>query len=552
MDNATNRSLGRVGMPLGSCVHSSSSSSGGARGSSASGYMGGSSSSSRSTASTSSASSAQRCYVDNASNQSLGRVGKAVGTHVVHKDGSTTVSGSVGTSYGATSSSTKTHVDNKMNRKLGRVGKPHGTHVVHKDGTTTVSGSVDTSYDATSSSPKTHVDNKMNRKLGRVGKPHGTHVVHKDGSVSVSSPKESTTSSKGFYVDNEVNRKLGRVGMPKGTHVVHKDGGVTITHDIPSSSVSAAQRFYVDNPFNRRLVRVGKPIHNCRIGKKTSIESSLVQKLLCEQSFEDIVQILRELDFADQDYPAVRKAQVELQRTEVEESWKKSGIDPSTDYSKADEMTKEIIPLAEISVQEKIGEGGFGKVYAALWKDTPIAFKKLAYQQIRKKKREQFVKEIRIFSKLSHDNIVKMFGVVVDAENIGIIMEYLPKTLYHAIFIEEVLFGREEKKRIIGEIIAALCYLHTPEDTLSYSKPKIAHCDVKGQNILLDFNNVAKLCDFGLSAMKNNMQSSSSRSLAVPGQGHPSLCSTRGPSWRSPHYVRPHDVRYLFSLSGCI
>ena len=140
-------------------------------------------------------------------------------------------------------------------------------------------------------------------------------------------------------------------------------------------------------------------------------------------------------------------------------------------------------------------------------------------QTDKQEEEEQLVKEIRIFSKLSHDNIVKMFGVVVDAENIGIIMEYLPKTLYHAIFIEEVSFGREEKKRIIGEIIAALCYLHTPEDTLSYSKPKIAHCDVKSQNILLDVNNVAKLCDFGLSAMKNTMQSSSSRSLAVPGQG---------------------------------
>ena len=232
------------------------------------------------------------------------------------------------------------------------------------------------------------------------------------------------------------------------------------------------------------------------------------------------------------------KAQDELQRTEVEESWKKSGIDPSTDYSKADEMTKEIIPLAEISVLKKIGEGGFGKVYAAMWKDTPIAFKKLAYQQIRKKKREQFVKEIRIFSKLSHDNIVKMFDVVVDAENIGIIMEYLPKTLYHAIFIEEVSFGREEKKRIIGEIIAALCYLHTPEDTLSYSKPKIAHCDIKSQNILLDVNNVAKLCDFGLSAMKNNMQSSSSCSLAVPGQG-------------TPRYAAPEVLRgEVLTMSG--
>ena len=511
--------------------------------------------------------------MDNASNRSLGRVGKPVGSHVVHRDGSTTMS-SGGASYMSQSSQSRMYVDNSMNRSLGRVGKPVGSHVVHRDGSTTMS-SGGASLSTASRSSRTYVDNSMNRSLGRVGKPVGSHVVHKDGTTTVSGAirasqlQTSTTSSTKTYVDNEMNRMLGRVGKPLGSHVVHKDGSLSVSsselplgvaskknssepgrkpettravpkcrslHDEPH--FAPVQRRYVDNAYNRRLGRVGKPIHLRQIGRKASVDSPLEQKLLCERNLQDIVEILRNLNFTDRNYPAVVKAQDELQRTEVEESWKKSGIIPSTDYSKAVEMTKEIIPLAEISVVKKIGEGGFGKVYAALWKDTPIAFKKLAYQQISKKKREQLVKEIRIFSKLSHDNIVKMFGVVVDAENTGIIMEYLPKTLYHAIFIEEVSFCREEKKRIIGEIIAALCYLHTPEDTLSYSKPKIAHCDVKSQNILLDFNNVAKLCDFGLSAMKNTMQSSSSRSLAVPGQG-------------TPRYAAPEVLRgEVLTMSG--
>ena len=660
-----NRSLGRVGMPLGSCVHSSSSSGGG--GSSTS-YLGGSSSSAYS-----SSSSAQRCYVDNASNRSLGRVGKPVGSHVVHRDGSTTMS-SGGASYMSQSSQSRMYVDNSMNHSLGRVGKPLGSHMVHGGGYTNVS-SGGASLSTASRSSRTYVDNSMNLSLGRVGKPVGSHVVHKDGTTTVSgairASPTSTTSSTKTYVDNEMNRMLGRVGKPLGSHVVHKDGSLSVSsselplgvaskknssepgrkpettravpkcrslhvephflpvqqhyvdngavpkygslhvephflpvqqhyvdngavpkygslhvephflpvqqryvdngavpkdgslHDEPhfapvqqryvdngavpkdrslhdEPDFLPVQRRYVDNAYNRRLGRVGKPIHLRQIGRKASVDSPLEQKLLCERNLQDIVEILHNLNFTDRNYPAVVKAQDELQRTEVEESWKKSGIIPSTDCSKAVEMTKEIIPLAEISVLEKIGEGGFGKVYAAMWKDTPIAFKKLAYQQISKKKREQLVKEIRIFSKLSHDNIVKMFGVVVDAENIGIIMEYLPKTLYHAIFIEEVSFGREEKKRIIGEIIAALCYLHTPEDTLSYSKPKIAHCDVKSQNILLDVNNVAKLCDFGLSAMKNTMQSSSSRSLAIPGQG-------------TPRYAAPEVLRgEVLTMSGLI
>ena len=64
---------------------------------------------------------------------------------------------------------------------------------------------------------------------------------------------------------------------------------------------------------------------------------------------------------------------------------------------------------------------------------------------------------------------------------------------------------------MIGEVIAAITYLHSFD---------IAHCDIKCQNILLDNKNVAKLCDFGLSAIKSSATSVSS-ALAAPGQGTP-------------------------------
>ena len=64
VDNDMNRSLGRVGMPHGSCVQSSSSSS-------------------RSYCSSSdSYSTPRRTYVDNAANRSLGRVGMPHGSCV--------------------------------------------------------------------------------------------------------------------------------------------------------------------------------------------------------------------------------------------------------------------------------------------------------------------------------------------------------------------------------------------------------------------------------------------------------------------------------------
>lgn len=71
-----------------------------------------------------------------------------------------------------TVTSCATYVDNPMNRALGRV---VGSHVLHKDGTVTI----------TPGAVRTYVDNPLNRGLGRVGKPIGSHVLHNDGSLTV-------------------------------------------------------------------------------------------------------------------------------------------------------------------------------------------------------------------------------------------------------------------------------------------------------------------------------------------------------------------------------
>ena len=80
--------------------------------------------------------------------------------------------------------------------------------------------------------------------------------------------------------------------------------------------------------------------------------------------------------------------------------------------------------------------------------------------------------------------------------------------------MDEIEFSSDVKKIIIHQVASALNYLHTRD-------PKIAHCDVKSENILLDKYKNAKLGDFGLSAVKNAAQTSCSNAGAPPGQGTP-------------------------------
>ena len=113
---------------------------------------------------------------------------------------------------------------------------------------------------------------------------------------------------------------------------------------------------------------------------------------------------------------------------------------------------------------------------------------------------------------------MKMFGAVVEEGYIGIVMEYMCRSLHRALFWDEPSFPKEKNKQVITQIASALKYLHTND------KQKIAHCDIKSENVLLDQSNNAKLTDFGISVIKNATQTSLSSAggpAAPPGLGTP-------------------------------
>lgn len=211
VDNAYNRNVGRVGMPVGSCVISRGSSTRG----DGSGVWSGYSSASASHVSygtSAGGSSSTRTYVDNLSNRRLGRVGETVGSMPVSRNSSSTSRSSNSVSSGHSSS--KTYVDNSYNRQHGRVGLPVGSMVISKSGSS--SRSSETSY-RSGTGVKVYVDNSLNRRLGRVGKQVGTMVYSKKSSGS-----DGPTQSGRTYVDNSLNRRLGRVGKPLGSQPYSK------------------------------------------------------------------------------------------------------------------------------------------------------------------------------------------------------------------------------------------------------------------------------------------------------------------------------------------
>ena len=88
----------------------------------------------------------------------------------------------------------------------------------------------------------------------------------------------------------------------------------------------------------------------------------------------------------------------------------------------------------------------------------------------------------KILQEVNHPNIIKIYDVLEDIDNIYLVMEYCP------INKEELILNLEKKYNLIKQIINGIQFLHGIG---------IIHRDIKPENILLGSDNNYKIIDFG-------------------------------------------------------
>lgn len=104
--------------------------------------------------------------------------------------------------------------------------------------------------------------------------------------------------------------------------------------------------------------------------------------------------------------------------------------------------------------------------------------------------RQQLLKEFEILSSLSHPDIVRFSGIEeVDGLGLCIIMEWIEgPTLEEA--LKQGIFSRNDRRRLMLEIVEAVAYLHSKG---------VVHRDLKPSNIMVRQNGLsAVIIDFGL------------------------------------------------------
>nr|XP_023924887.1 cysteine-rich receptor-like protein kinase 10 [Quercus suber] len=148
----------------------------------------------------------------------------------------------------------------------------------------------------------------------------------------------------------------------------------------------------------------------------------------------------------------------------------------------------------KFSDDNKIGEGGFGKVYKGVLLDgKEVAVKRFSSKSLQGL--EEFKNEIILIAKLQHRNLVRLLGFGIEGEEKLLVYEFMPnKSLDIFIFDSKrrPLLDWKTCYNIISGIARGLLYLH--ED----SRLKIIHRDLKPSNVLLDHDMVAKISDFGM------------------------------------------------------
>ena len=147
----------------------------------------------------------------------------------------------------------------------------------------------------------------------------------------------------------------------------------------------------------------------------------------------------------------------------------------------------------------RIGQGAFGKVNLGL---NVLTGRVVAIKSFKKKPIEKFrhkmkkiQSETELMKRFNHKNITKILEVFNDEEYMLIVMEYINGGNLFSFVKKRRKLSEKMARFLFRQIILGIHHIHSKN---------VVHRDIKLENILIDFNNNVKICDFGIGKVLDN------------------------------------------------
>jgi len=143
-----------------------------------------------------------------------------------------------------------------------------------------------------------------------------------------------------------------------------------------------------------------------------------------------------------------------------------------------------------------LGDGSFGTVYRGRCRSQEVAIKVLHRQDLDEHSLNAFRKEVEIVSRIFHPNILLYMGACTIPGHMCIITELMHKgDLESLLHDEKAALPIVLRMRMARDAALGMTWLHS-------SNPVFIHRDLKTSNLLVGDDYNIKLCDFGLSQIK--------------------------------------------------
>ncbi|XP_024156309.1 G-type lectin S-receptor-like serine/threonine-protein kinase LECRK3 [Rosa chinensis] len=151
--------------------------------------------------------------------------------------------------------------------------------------------------------------------------------------------------------------------------------------------------------------------------------------------------------------------------------------------------------------EEELGRGAFATVFkGVLASDNGkfIAVKRL--NTVVKENDLEFKAEVSAIGGTNHRNLVQLLGFCNEGQHQLLVYEYMSNGSLASFLFGESRPNWNTRKKIALGTAGGLLYLH--EECSS----QIIHCDIKPQNILLDYSFTARIADFGVAKLLKSDQ----------------------------------------------